>query len=133
VFSPFVDSILGRKDEIMASAQVLEELAERVEGARAAIGTEPGFAFGPVTLRAEPVRTPAITDETARRRHEEWRQDQQIRATKGVEEKVKDVGDKVGKVGDMKELTALLKEWLPKIAQSEKDSGALGSAANQWI
>jgi hypothetical protein len=132
VFGPFIDGILGRKDELMESAAILEELAERVEHARERIDIGPGFPFAPITLKAEPTRKPLITEDTARKIREERNQALLVRGTEEMRDEMKKVGTKVGEL-DVGDLIALLREWLPKIAKGQQDSGQLSSLANQWL
>jgi hypothetical protein len=136
VFKPFIEGILGRKEEIKRAAAVLEDLALRVEAVKKSIGEDSvfaGFPSGPFTLKADPVRKPLITEDTARKIRDERAQYAMVTGTKDMKKAIDNIGDKMG--GDsssMGQLIELLKTWLPKLAKSDKDASSLTSMLNQW-
>jgi hypothetical protein len=134
VFKPFIASVLGRKEELAEAAAVIMALATQVDAARKAIGeTTIANPFAPLTFNATPVRKPLITDDTARKVRDARNQSAMIESARVTNESLKEVVEKMDKNDAMKVLVGLLKEWLPKIASDDKESGGLASAANQWM
>jgi len=135
VFGPFISSILGHKDELMQSVVILENMAARIQAIQKSIGEENIFAgipTGTFTLRADPVRKPLITEDTARKLREERNQQLLVSGTKDVKGSLDKISDKISDNMGLSDLIKLLQTWLPKIAKGE-DNGGLASAANQWI
>lgn len=132
VFKPFIDGILGRKDEIEAATSIIAKLAKQVESARKSIGSGIAPAFGPIIISAQPVRKPAITEDTARKIRDERNQSLLVNSSKETNESLLKAIDKMDKM-DMHDLVTLLKEWLPKIAGGDDNSQGLSSSVTQWM
>ena len=134
VFKPFVDSILGRRDEIAEAAVFISSIASQLESARKTIdGTTAGLGLVIPIKFAEPVRKPIITEDTARNIREERNQSNLVRGTEDMKTAINKVSEHLENSGGIAVLTELLKVWLPKIAKPEDTSPGLSSAANQWM
>jgi hypothetical protein len=131
IFKPFIDSVLGRKDEIKMASQIITDLAKQVDGARKSIGTGISPAFGPLIITAQPVRKPAITEDTARKMRDERNQSMLVKGSKETNDSLHKAIDKIEKL-DMKDIVELLKVWLPKIAQDDSGATGLSSSTTQW-
>lgn len=127
-FKP-IDGILGKKEELNEAISTLERLNNRILAMDKTI-KETGFTIP--TAEATPIRQPAITDDTARRINDRRSQSEMIDSTKGMKASLDKIGDKLTPNSNMKDLIDLLRVWLPKIAQTDKDEG-LGSSVNQWM
>lgn len=132
IFKPFIDSTIGRKEELMAAVAMVTLIAGQVAAARKMMGEGAVAPFAPIVFKAEPVKKPLITEDTARKIRDERNQSLMVEHTKNTNESIKKVADKLDQE-TLKELVAFLKEWLPKLASGDKDSGGLASATNQWM
>jgi hypothetical protein len=135
IFKPFIDSVLGRKNEIAEAVSFISSIATQIELARKTInGATAGVGLIIPVKFAEPVRKPIITEDTARKIREERNQSNLVRGTEDMKNAIDKVTNRLDKGAGIGELVELLKIWLPKIAKPE-DSGAAGlsSVANQWM
>ncbi len=128
-FKPIIDSVLERKAALEEAVATITKLNSKMLAIDKTI-KETGFT--PPVEGAIPVRQPAITDDTARRVRDQRNQTQMIDNTKNMKASIDKIGDKLTAGSNMKDLIDLLRVWLPKIAQSDKDEG-LGSTVNQWM
>lgn len=133
VFKPFIDSVLTKKEELKEATKIITEMAEQVSMARKSMGDGSMVSpLGPITFKAEPVKKPLITEDTARKIRDERNQSLMVENTKATNESIKKVAEKLDNE-TVKELLNFLKEWLPKLGSNEKDSGGLASSVNQWM
>lgn len=128
-FKPIIDSVLERKAELEEAVATITKLNAKMLAIDKTI-KETGFV--PPVEGANPIRQPSITDDTARRVRDQRNQTQMVDNTKNMKASIDKIGDKLTAGTNMKDLIDLLRVWLPKIAQADKDEG-LGSTVNQWM
>lgn len=131
IFKPFIDSVLGRKDEIKMASQIITDLAKQVDGARKSIGTGISPAFGPLVITAQPVRKPAITEDTARKMRDERNQSMLVKGSKETNDSLTKAVDKIDNINIGIYMPSII-ELLKRIAQDDSGATGLSSSTTQW-